>query len=158
MDDKFSIINTTRTKLALPTGRQAFVLIKNDILGKDYSLSMAFVSAKVSKELNFKYRNKNRPTNILSFSLSPKEGEIILCPSLIKKESKNKNKNFGKNFKNLLGYLVIHGMLHLDGLEHGDIMDKKESKYDQKYFGGHRRGLIHDKSRGGRISKRRKLS
>jgi len=151
MEDKFSIVNMTRAKLALPTGRQAFVLIKNDILGKKYSLSIAFVSEKVSKEINFKYRQKNKPTNILSFCLSETEGEIILCPSVIKKESKNKNKNFGKNFKNLLGYLVIHGMLHLDGLEHGDIMDKREVKYDQKYFSGHRRGILDDKSRSGRI-------
>ncbi|MDQ3075559.1 MAG: rRNA maturation RNase YbeY [bacterium] len=154
MEDTISIVNNTKGKLpSLP-----FVFIKNDILSKNYVLSVAFVSEKVSKEINFKYRNKNKPTNILSFSLSKKEGEIILCPSVIKKESKNKNKNFGKNFKNLLGFLVIHGMLHLKGMEHSAIMEKAETKYDQKYFSGHRRGVLNDASRGRRIRKGRKLS
>lgn len=147
MEENVSITNQTKCKLP----SLHFVLIKNDILGKKYSLSMAFVSEKVSKEINFKYRQKNKSTNILSFCLSENEGEIILCPSLIKKESKNKNKNFGKNFKNLLGYLVIHGMLHLKGMEHSAIMDKAEIKYDQKYFSGHRRGLGSDSSRSRRI-------
>lgn len=154
MEESISITNQTKCKLpSLP-----FVLIKNDILGKNYSLSIAFVSEKKSQEINFKYRKKNKPTNILSFCLSTKEGEIILCPSVIKKESKNKEKNFGKNFNDLLGYLVIHGMLHLDGMEHGDIMDKKETKYDQKYFSRNRRGILDDEGRGRRIHKRRKLS
>jgi len=149
MEEKFSIINKTRTKLALPTGRQAFSVIKNDILGENYILSVALVNEKTSKEINFKYRNKNYPTNILSFPLSKNEGEIILCPSIIKKESTDESKNFGKSFGDLLGFLVIHGMLHLDGMEHGAIMSKLEKKYDTKYFSRNRRGVLDDKSRSG---------
>lgn len=149
-----SITNHTKTsiqELASPSGRQAFVFIKDEILGKKYSLSIAFVSEKTSQEVNFKYRNKNKPTNILSFALSRDHGEILLCPSVIKKESKNKNKNFGKDFKHLVAYLLIHGMLHLDGMEHGDIMERLEQKYDTKYFSGHRRGIRNDSSRSRRI-------
>ncbi|MFA5791660.1 MAG: rRNA maturation RNase YbeY [Candidatus Paceibacterota bacterium] len=131
-----------------------FSLIKNDILGKKYSLSIAYVDEKKSRELNKKYRNKNKATNILSFPLKKDMGEIILCPSVIKKEAKN----FGKTFKQLLGFLVIHGMLHLEGMEHSSRMEIEEKKYDQKYFCRNRHRIVNDTSRGGRISKRRKKS
>ncbi len=99
--------------------------LKKDILGKRYSLSIAYVSLNKSREINKKYRGKNRATNILSFSLRKNEGELLLCKSVIKKEAKN----FKKKFKEWLGFLVIHGMLHLKGMEHGKRMEKAEEKY-----------------------------
>lgn len=138
--------------------RLPILLIKNDILGKKYSLSFAYVTEKQSQEINKKYRGKDKPTNVLSFSLSKNEGEIIICPKVVKRESKDEEKNFNKDFRKLLGFLVIHGMLHLKGMEHSSRMDKAEEKYDQKYFYRNRRGILNDKSRGGRISKRRKKS
>jgi probable rRNA maturation factor len=131
-----------------------FSIIKNDILGKKYSLSIACVDEKTSKKINKKYRGKNKPTNILSFSLRKNMGEIILCPAVIKKEMKNFNRTFPK----FLGFLVIHGMLHLKGLEHSSTMEKLEEKYDQKYFGGDRHRIVHDTRRGRGISKGRKKS
>ncbi|MDD5721273.1 MAG: rRNA maturation RNase YbeY [Candidatus Pacebacteria bacterium] len=121
MEENFSLINKTKGKLP----RLPFVLLKEDILGKKYSLSIACVDEKTSKEINKKYRNKNKPTNILSFLLSKNEGEIILCPAVIKKEAKN----FNKTFSDFLGFLVIHGMLHLKGYEHGSKMEEMEEKY-----------------------------
>jgi len=150
MEDKLSIINKTKGKLpSLP-----FVSIKDDILGKDYSLSIAFVEKKKSHELNKKYRGKDRPTNVLSFTLTETKGELVLCPSVIKSEMKD----FGRNFEEFIGFLVIHGMLHLKGLEHSSTMERAEAKYDKKYFSRNRRGLTNDQSRGGRISKRGKNS
>lgn len=152
MEDKFSIINMTKGKLpSVP-----FLQIKNDILGKNYSLSLAFVDEKKSKEINKKYRNKDNSTNVLSFLLSKKEGEILLCPAVIKNEVKIKK--FNKNYTELTGFLVIHGMLHLKGLDHSSTMERAEEKYDKKYFRGNRRRLDDDKSRGRRILQRGKKS
>ncbi len=131
-----------------------FEKIKRDILGKDYSLSIAYVSQKKSREINKKYRKIDKPTNILSFALTKDEGEIILCKSVIRKELKK----FGRNFEQLLGFLVIHGMLHLKGMEHSSRMERAEAKYDQKYFHRNRHGLNNHASRGGGIFKRRKKS
>jgi probable rRNA maturation factor len=129
MEDNFSVTNKTKGKLpSLP-----FVIIKEDILGKEYSLSIAFIGEKKSREVNKTYRNIDKPTNILSFLLSKKEGEILICPSVVKKQTKK----FNKNFKELLGFLVIHGMLHLKGMEHSSRMEIAEEKYDQKYFCRH---------------------
>jgi len=121
MEDNFSLINKTKGKLP----RLPFLLLKEEILGKKYSLSIAFVSERQSKEINKKHRNKNKPTNILSFLLGKNNGEIIMCPTLIKKEAKN----FERTFSQFLGFLVIHGMLHLKGFEHGTEMEKMEEKY-----------------------------
>ena len=152
--ENFSLTN--KTGMRIP--RLPFLLIKNDILDKNYDLSIAFVGEKESHKINKNYRQKDKPTNILSFAISKNSGELILCPSLIKKESADPEKNFGKNFSKLLGFLVIHGMLHLKGYEHGGIMELQEKKYDQKYFYRDRRGLDDDQSRSRRISKRRKKS
>jgi len=131
-----------------------FSRIKNDILGKDYSLSIAYISQNKSKELNKKFRKKDKPTNILSFALHKNVGEILLCLPVIRKEAKN----FERTFEQFLGFLVIHGMLHLKGMKHSSTMERTEKKYDTKYFGGNRRGLSHDTNSGGRISRRRKKS
>ncbi len=103
--------------------------IKKDILGKDYSLSVAYISEKKSQELNNHYRKKDKPTNVLSFSLRKNEGEILLCKNVIKKEAPN----FGKTYQGFLGFLVIHGMLHLKGYEHGRNMDELEKFYCKKF-------------------------
>ena len=128
--------------------------IKKDILGKDYSLSVAFVSEKKSREINKKYRNKDKSTNILSFALHKNEGELVLCKPVIRREAKN----FDRTYDQFLVFLVIHGMLHLKGMTHSSTMEKAEAKYDTKYNSGNRRGILDDENRGGRISKRRKKS
>jgi probable rRNA maturation factor len=155
MEKKFSIINKTKSR----TPRLPFSVMKDDILGEKYSLSLAFVNEKESKKINKQYRQKDRPTNILSFPFNKNSGEILICPSVAKKEAKN----FDKTFSQFIGFLVIHGMLHLKGMEHSskikqEKMERMEKKYDQKYFGGHRHRILQDKSRGGRIFKRRKNS
>src|SRR3990167_8006426 len=102
-----------------------FQKLKNDILGKNYSLSIAFVDEKKSREINKKYRKKDKATNVLSFALRENFGELVLCKAVIKREIKNQPRNLG----NQLRFLVIHGMLHLKGLKHGQKMEKLEKKY-----------------------------
>ncbi|MEK9182579.1 MAG: rRNA maturation RNase YbeY [Patescibacteria group bacterium] len=135
-----------------------FGKLKNDILGKDYSLSIAFVPENKSREINKKYRKKDKATNVLSFSLRKNEGELILCKPVIKREAKNS----GKNWQRWLHFLVIHGMLHLKGMKHSSTMEKAENfylqRYDKKYFGGDRHRVQNDKNRNGRIRKGRKKS
>jgi len=137
-----------------------FTVVKNDILGKDYTLSLAYVSSKKSQEVNKKYRKKDKPTNVLSFAFDKKNGELLLCKPVIRTEARN----LGKSFDEWLLCLVIHGMLHLKGMDHSVTMERAEKKFsakysnDKKYFRWHRHRVLHDKGRGGRVSKRRKKS
>lgn len=150
MEEFLSISN--QTKESLP--RLPLALIKHDILGEKYFLSVAYVSPATSRKLNKTWRGKDKATNVLSFALSKNSGELVLCPSLIKKETKK----FERNFKELLGFLVIHGMLHLKGMLHGSIMEEQERKHDQKYFSRDRHRNSLNQSGSGRILKRRKKS
>lgn len=106
-----------------------YELIKNDILGKRYSLSVAFIGSTQAQKLNKEHRNKDYVPNVLSFPLTKTDGEIFIAPSVAKKESKK----FGMTSDGYIGFLYIHALLHLKGLDHGDTMDKAEKKYCLKY-------------------------
>lgn len=126
MKEGISIINTTKDAVPRIPVRE----IKNDILGGDYILSVAYVSEKKSRELNKTYRGKDKSTNVLSFSLSKSSGELVLCPRVIKREAKD----FDKTYRKFFLFLIIHGMLHLKGYDHGKKMEKMEKKYlSRKY-------------------------
>jgi probable rRNA maturation factor len=114
---------TNKTKGKLP--RLPFVSIRNKILGDDYEFGLSLLTPKKQKEINLKYRNKNETTNILSFPLSEKSGEITIDPIKVKKDAQLFNMTYTQFFK----YLVIHGMLHLKGFEHSSTMEKEEKKY-----------------------------
>ncbi len=103
--------------------------IKEEILGKQYELSFAFVSKNKIKFLNKTYRKKDEPTDILSFPLSKKDGEILICKDI----AKIKAKKFEMTFQDYLLFLVIHGMLHLKGLEHNAKMERYERIYHNRY-------------------------
>jgi probable rRNA maturation factor len=116
-----------RTKGTLP--RVPFASIKDAILGKNYELSISFVGPTLSRTLNTTYRGKNKPTNVLSFSLSKQSGEVVLCESVMKKEYKK----FNMSYKKFVVYLLIHGMLHLKGYDHGSTMENEERKFLKKF-------------------------
>jgi ssRNA-specific RNase YbeY (16S rRNA maturation enzyme) len=83
--------------------------IKNYVLGKDYDLSLVFAGDKLLRELNSRYRHQNKPTDILAFALSEKQGEIFM------------NLRRVKNIK----FLFIHSLLHLKGFRHGVKMNNE---------------------------------
>ena len=103
--------------------------IKKEILGKDYDLSFCFVGPKEIQKLNKQYRNINKPTDILSFPLSDTEGEIFICKSEARKEARK----FDRKYENFIDFLVIHGMVHLKGFDHGSTMESIESKFRKKF-------------------------
>ena len=109
-----------------------FLDIKEKILGKKYELTVIFCSPQESKERNKAYRDKDYPTNILSFPLSTEEGEIYISLSTVRRDAKN----FDMSYQKFLHLLFIHGVLHLKGLDHGSTMEELEDTYLQKFFRG----------------------
>ena len=110
--------------------RLPFLKLKNKILGKKYNLSIVFTDNKTTKKLNRIYRKKNKPANVLSFPLSKNKGEIFLSI----KEAEKSKKLFNKKGAELIGFFLIHAMLHLKGLAHGSTMEHMEEKFS-RYFG-----------------------
>ncbi len=125
MRENFTITN--KTKSTLP--RVSFVDIKNTVLGKKYELSLVFVSNTTSRALNSMYRQKNNPTNILSFPLTKSSGEIFIAPAVARREMKH----FNRTYDNFIAFLFIHGLLHLKGMEHSSTMEKAEVKFRKKF-------------------------
>ncbi len=121
MIGKVDVINMTKS--ARP--RVPFVAIKDKILGKDYELSLVFATRALSKKLNFKHRGKNNPTNILSFPLDKKSGEIFIEPVQVRLDAPN----FDMSYTKFMKFLFIHGCLHLKGMQHSSTMDKAEQKF-----------------------------
>jgi probable rRNA maturation factor len=109
-----------------------FLAIKEKILGKKYEVTVIFCTPKESQERNKTYRGKDYPTNILSFPLSQDEGEIYISLSTVRRDAKN----FEMSYIKFLHLLIIHGMLHLKGMDHSSTMEELEDTYLQQFFRG----------------------
>ncbi len=96
-------------------------------------LSIVLVCQDRIKELNKKYRRRNKSTDVLSFGYGDSD-EIVICLQEIKKNAKK----FRSTFKKELVRVLIHGILHLLGYDHeksgkeAQIMKKRESHYLSK--------------------------
>lgn len=123
--DNFNLINTTKSKIP----DLEFSRMKDEILGKDYELSIIIVSKSKIKKLNKQYRNTDEATDILSFPISPTLGEIYINPEMTKVEAKK----FDRNFENFFGFLVIHGLVHLKGFDHSSTMESIEVQFRKKF-------------------------
>lgn len=99
------------------------------------NLSIVFVGEKRIKELNKRYRKKNRLTDVLSFNLASKNsqvsGEVIICPRVVTRNAKK----YGSSFRDELVLVLIHGVLHILGYDHekgkkgARGMEKKQDYY-----------------------------
>lgn len=103
--------------------------MKNAVLGPAYDLSIAFVDARAMRTLNKKYRNKSASTDILSFPLSPRSGEIVFSMKDVAKQASL----FKRDTSNFLLFLFIHGLFHLKGYSHGSRMEREEIKFRKRF-------------------------
>ena len=82
-------------------------------------LSIRVVSRPESQALNKQYRDKDKPTNVLSFpaaeSAFPHLGDVVLGYAYCAAEAEAQ----GKTLSDHLSHLVVHGVLHLVGFDHG---------------------------------------
>lgn len=87
----------------------------------DAELAIKIIDEQEMQALNAAYRNKDKPTNVLSFScqLPPSLrgailGDIAICAPVVLKEAKAQNKTLEAHW----AHLIIHGVLHLLGYDH----------------------------------------
>jgi len=109
--------------------------VLNEENKKRKDLSIAFVNLNKIKEINKKYKGKNKITDVLSFSgiginFIPQDknlGEIIICLKEVKKNAKK----YKSEFKTEITRVLIHGILHLLGYDH-EKSEKETKKMENK--------------------------
>ena len=114
-----------------------------EVLGEDFSdvcVSVNFVSEEEIKNLNAKFRQTDKVTDVLSFPSLNKTakqklqefdaekidgqlflGDIVIC----KKRAKQQAKEYGHTAKREICFLALHGLLHLLGYDHIEKTDEK---------------------------------
>ena len=112
---------------------------KYRFIGKKISLSILLSDNKRIKKLNKSFRNKDKPTDVLSFPFEKKlnlKKNTYLGDIVISYEFMNKPKNLTSlDFKNKVIKIFIHGFLHLLGHDHVKLKDfKKMSKEEEKIY------------------------
>jgi probable rRNA maturation factor len=74
-------------------------------------LSVALVDPETIRDLNLKFRDRDEPTDVLSFEVDgpygEMVGEVVICPECA---------DHGMG----VDELVVHGALHLGGMDHGE--------------------------------------
>ena len=112
---------------------------KYRFIGKKISLSILLSDNKRIKKLNKSFRNKDKPTDVLSFPFEKKlnlKKNTYLGDIVISYEFMNKPKNLTSlDFKNKVIKIFIHGFLHLLGHDHVKLKDfKKMSKEEEEIY------------------------
>ena len=90
---------------------------------QDKEVSVLFADDEIIREINKKYLDRDKPTNVISFSMNEGEygsvnttilGDIVISADTALRESKM----VGLTLEEEIDYLMIHGVLHLLGYEH----------------------------------------
>lgn len=99
-------------------------------------LTVRIVDAEESQQLNFEYRQKNKPTNVLSFPFEAPPsieldllGDLVICKQVVEQESQQQQKPLRSHW----AHMIVHGSLHLLGYDHiedeeAEIMEGLETE------------------------------
>ncbi len=97
--------------------------------GISVELNLVFADDRLMRDLNRKFRGKDKPTNVLSFpQMSPRElkkslrqlkstlvlGDVVMGYQTVRREAKEQ----GKALLDHMAHLTVHGVLHLFGHDH----------------------------------------
>ena len=103
-------------------------------------ISITLTVPEVIQEANKKYRNIDKPTDVLSFPMFERQeleamlktgyevedvlGDLIISIPRVKEQAVE----YGHSFERELAYMVVHGFYHLMGYDHMEENDKKEMR------------------------------
>jgi probable rRNA maturation factor len=84
---------------------------------------VVLVEPDVIRDLNLRFRDKDEPTDVLSFEVDgpygEMAGEVVICPACASPEMDVEE-------------LVVHGALHLSGMDHGEDFEASEMARTQR--------------------------
>jgi len=100
-------------------------------LAKGAKVTLRYVAEAEGRRLNREFRGKDYATNVLTFiySARPLEGDIVICAPVVAREEKAQGKALAAHH----AHLLVHGLLHLQGMDHeraadAQRMERRERK------------------------------
>jgi probable rRNA maturation factor len=110
---------------------------KNQQVEDNSEVSVTFVTNERIHEINREYREKDAPTDVISFAMEELgEGEVELIGEGMPRvlgdiiisvaKAKVQAEEYGHSFIRELGFLAVHGFLHLLGYDHMTEEDEEE--------------------------------
>ncbi|WP_042345834.1 rRNA maturation RNase YbeY [Bacillus massiliigorillae] len=108
---------------------------KAEGIEEECEVSVTFVDNEAIREINKEYRGKDAPTDVISFAMEELgEDEIaiiggdstrVLGDLIISIDrAKEQAEEYGHSFERELGFLALHGFLHLLGYDHIEKEDE----------------------------------
>lgn len=130
-------VNSSNTKIPSVENIELWIstALHSDEL-TEAEVSVYIVDEQESQELNFQYRAKDKPTNVLSFPADipdevgvPLLGDLVVCAPVVEREAKEQ----GKTLEAHWAHMLIHGTLHLLGYDHveddeAEVMEALETR------------------------------
>lgn len=127
LDDKELTTVPSQQQIAASLNTALSILKEKNIVSDNtVEISVRIVSKDESQILNTTYRDKSKPTNVLSFGSeipdyieSDHIGDLVICAKVVEQEALEQNKKLIHHWTHML----IHGLLHLLGFDHIDPID-----------------------------------
>lgn len=90
-------------------------------LARNAVVTLRFVAEAEGRRLNREFRGRDYATNVLTFVYqdrngAPLAGDVVICAPVVAREARGQSKALRAHY----AHLLVHGLLHLQGLDHGD--------------------------------------
>lgn len=109
------IPQAARHRAALP--RHFVTRCIRHALALDAEITVRIVGEDEGRELNKSYRQKDYPTNVLTFDYAQEPvvmADLVLCAPVVAREAKEQGKTLAAHY----AHLLVHGALHAQGWDH----------------------------------------
>ena len=85
-------------------------------LAGEAQVTVRFVAEAEGRRLNREFRGKDYATNVLTFvyGAEPLAGDLVICAPVVAREAREQGKDVAAHY----AHLLVHGLLHLQGLDH----------------------------------------
>ena len=153
------MIRNNQKKVKLPVGLRLLVrkccqaVLVSENFDKSAEVSVSFVDNNEIRRLNKLYRDKDKPTDVLSFPLGEdgdydvnnETGAVLLGDVVISIETAIKQaKMYNHPLEREVGFLTVHSMLHLLGYDHETSPLEAERMHEKEEMVLERLGVTRD--------------
>ncbi len=125
------VINTTKEEISVEDIKNICNLTFKKLNVKKPIFNIVIVNNNKIREINKKYREKDEPTDVISFAFEETSninykdmrflGEIYISID----KAISQAKEYGHSLKREICFLTVHGLLHLLGYDHINENDRK---------------------------------